>query len=265
MRRLSVASIALLTLIPLTARAAPSTDPRANESPPAEGPSTTTRTFPGILLPDQNALIKSRWDGQVDSVAVVVGSSAREGQALIRLADDEARFSRDRAAALLEQARADLARIRRLHDESLTSDEALESGVTGLKLAEADYHLAAQRLEECTIRAPFAGVIAELYVDAGTSVEEGDRLVRVTALRPLRLETFLPEEMLSRFSGRTFITVTPAYPETTLRVPVELRSRVVDPSSGTFQLQVWLANRDGRLVPGVSCHVTVPAPSAEVR
>jgi len=252
----SLVLLTLLTLLPMTARAAPP------PVVPADAPADV-RSFPGILLPEKTALIKSRRDERVDSVAVVVGRGVREGQVLLRLVTDEARFSRDRAAAVLEQARADLERIRRLHAEHLTSDEALESGMTGLKLAEADYQLAALHLEDCTIRAPFEGVVAELYVDSGTSVEEGDRLVRVTALRPLRLEAFLPEEMLSRFSGPTVVTLTPAYPDTTLHLTVELRSPVVDPGSGTFQLQVRLANREGRLIPGVSCRVTVSAPPAE--
>ena len=96
------------------------------------------------------------------------------------------------------------------------------------------------------------------YVDPGCSVEAGDPLVRVTALSPIRLEALLPESMLASFSGPTVVSVSTSFPDTTIDVLVDLGTIVVDPSSGTFPLQIEMDNAEGRLVPGVSCVVAIP-------
>jgi hypothetical protein len=65
--------------------------------------------------------------------------------------------------------------------------------------------------------------------------------------------------MLPAFAAPVWVEVAPTHPDTVLRVRVRLDHPVVDPASGTFPLQIELENRRGRLVPGVSCVVTVPA------
>lgn len=221
------------------------------------------RSFPGILLPARSAFMKSKHTEAVREVAASVGDPVRKGQLLLRFADEEERVARDRAGALRDKAQADLARVRALHDDGGTSDDALESAETALHLAQADFDLADLRYRERSLTAPFDGVLTERYVDEGTSVEAGDPLLRVTALGPLRMEALLPESMLPLFAHRVAVELVPSFPDTVIRVTVKLRSLVVDPASGTFPVEVEVDNRAGRLVPGVSCRLTVPgAPAA---
>lgn len=226
---------------------------------PVSSPDVEPRTFPGILLPGRTALLKSQYDGVLEKVDALVGDRVRAGQLLCQLVAEQEKVERDRAEALLKKTEADLDRARRLHSKGGTSDEALEKAETEYKLAKADFDLASIRLEEHSVRAPFAGVVAERYVDPGASVEAGDPLIRVTALSPLRLEVLLPETMLPSFTGPTVVQLSTSFPDTTIDVPVDLGVIVVDPSSGMFPLQIEIDNAEGHLVPGVSCAVSVPA------
>ncbi len=226
---------------------------------PVWSPDVEPRTFPGILLPGRTALLKSQYDGVLEKVVALVGDRVGAGQLLCQLVAEQEKVERDRAEALLKKTEADLDRARRLHSKGGTSDEALEKAETEYKLAKADFDLASIRLEEHSVRAPFAGVVAERYVDTGASVEAGDPLIRVTALSPLRLEVLLPETMLPSFKGPTVVQLSTSFPDTTIDVPVDLGVIVVDPSSGMFPLQIEIDNAEGRLVPGVSCAVSVPA------
>lgn len=225
--------------------------------------STGSRVFPGILLPARTALIKSPRDERIASVAVQVGDLVKRGQLLIELVADEERVTRERAAAVLEQARDELDRARRLYAENLTSDGTLETAETAYRIARADHELDSLRYAESFIRAPFDGVVAEIRVDPGTSVEMGDNLVRVATRLLLRLEVLLPEEMLPAFTAATVLEVRPSHPDTTLRLPVYARPLVVDPSSGTFMLEIEVPNAAARLIPGVSCQVAVRTASGE--
>lgn len=137
-----------------------------------------------MLLPAHNALFKAKHTDRVTEVAVRVGDRVRAGDVLLKIYSAEQRVGRDRAQAELEQARADLERAKALHERGGTSDEVLEDARTSVRLEEADLELARILLEERTIRAPFDGVVTERFVDAGTSVETGDLLLRVTGLSP---------------------------------------------------------------------------------
>ena len=222
----------------------------------AEGP------FPGVLLPEQTALIKSMHDDRIAEVKVRFGTRVKEGDLLVRLVDDQERVELGRARALLEQRRVRLERIHKLHAERSVSDEILDSAETDFQIAKADAELARIRLDEMSIRAPFDGLVAERFVDPGASVEIGDPLVRVTALSPLRVEVLLPEGMLPRLTVPAEIEVMLSSPERTLRIHYEPGAIVVDPGSGTVLLQLEVENADLSLIPGVSCRVGFPAPSA---
>lgn len=219
------------------------------------------RTFPAILLPSQTALLRTKYDGVVDQVNVSIGAVVSKGQLLARLVDQEERVQKSRAEVLLEKAEADLSRTRRLHERGGASDEALEEAETTYSVAKADLELARIHLEEHHIRAPFKGILAERYVDPGTSVEAGNPLLRVTALSPLRLEALLPETMLPAFAGPTVVELRMSFPDTVISVSIDLGAIVVDPASGTFPLQLLVNNDEGRLVPGVSCTVAIPVRS----
>jgi membrane fusion protein (multidrug efflux system) len=236
---------------------------RSQSSSPGEyraglGATGDPGTFPGIVLAGRTALLKSKQDESVSAVAVAVGDEVRRGQVLLQLNADESKVLRDRASAVMEKARADLERTRRIHEQDGVSDDQLEAAETSFLIAKADFELADLEVEKRSLRAPFDGVVAERYVDPGTSVEVGDPLIRVTALDPLRVEVLLPETVLHALSGPTLVECTPAFPDTTIRVTVKVGSIVVDPSSGTFPLEIELDNSARRLVPGVSCRVRVP-------
>ena len=216
--------------------------------------------FSGVLLPGMTALIKSRYKERVAEVPFAQGSRVQKGQLILRFADDQYRVERDRAAALLERAQADFDRAKQLNEHHDLSGQEFERAQTDLKLARADLELATLRLTERSILAPFGGVLAERHVDPGASVDEGDPLLRVTAITPLRLEVLLPETLLARLRSLPVLQVTLASPETTLRLVVRKVPVVVDPASGMFPLQIEVDNSRGRLVPGVSCRVRITEP-----
>ncbi len=253
------AIVLLAAVVPLVLPGRPeaANDKPARAPTAVDDPAAVRRVFPGILLPGRSALIKSKHHEVVERVAVTIGDAVKEGQLLIQLVSAEERVSRDRAAALLENARAHRDRVRQLHEKGNISAEALEDAERDFHLAKAELDMCTIWLEELSIRAPFNGIVAERYVDPGTSVEEGDPLVRVTATHPLRMEALLPESVLPLFSGPATVELRPSHPDTTLRLSVELKAVVVDPASGTFPLQIEVQNPDGHLVPGVSCRLTI--------
>lgn len=255
---MSTARISILALCALLAGAG--SLPAQPSSPHVAGavsPREARTVFSGMLLPCQTALVKSKFDDRVAEMPLPLGARVKSGQLLLRFVDDEHRVTRERAAALFELAQSNFDRARRLHDQNQLSAEEFERAQTALKLAKADYDLAGIRLKERSIVAPFDGILAERFVDAGASVEQGDPLLRVTATTPLRVQVLLPESLLPSLKALPVLKVSLSSPETTLWLPVRQPPILVDPASGMFPLQLEVDNARGRLTSGVSCRVEI--------
>lgn len=215
------------------------------------------RTFPAVLNPGAIALIKAQQDERVAEVMIDLGSRLEAGQIMLRFVDAEERALVQRAEVRLRQTMAEHKRMKRLHEESHISDELLEQSSTVSQLAEIDLELARIRLAELTIRAPFAGLVAERYVDPGTSVERGDLLLRVISPTSLRLEVMLPEDVLPQLRGQTVLTIQIEAPPSTFDAPLPDKPFVIDAASRTFLLQIEIDNEDERIVPGTGCLVSI--------
>ena len=232
--------------------------------PRPQAASATRPGYDGMLLPGQTALVKSKFDDRVAEVPEPLGARVRKDQLLLRFADDEFRVGVERAAVVLARAQAEFDRARQLHEQAQMSKEEFERLETTLRLAKADHDLAGIKLRERSVVAPFDGILAERYVDPGASVGQGDPLLRVTSISPLRVEVLLPESMLPVLKGRPTLKVTLASPDTVLWLPVRRVPALVDPASGMVPLQVTVDNARGRLTAGVSCRVEV-VPGARPR
>lgn len=179
------------------------------------------RRVPGELAAEDRAALRSRVSGQVVRIHRELGDTVEAGELLVTLdastlpaelrrAEAQARAAAARAerAKLVEaQARRDLERRQALRKEGAVSAAELEQVKTSADAAEADARLAEAemqraaaeeealrvRLAETRVRAPFAGRVAAVHVDAGTTVSPGELLVELVSTGPLLVRFSVPE------------------------------------------------------------------------
>lgn len=227
-------------------------------------PTAARADHPGLLLPAQSAQLRAPASERIAELRVDLGDQVRAGQLLLRLEDGVERAQRERAAVLLEQAQAELDRSEKLHASGGISDDVVEAARNRVRMRQAELDLAAAELGRRSLRAPFDGLVAARNAYQGSSVMEGDALLRITATHPLRLELYLPEQYASAVrEGGWVARVHLASPETTLVRTLEPRPVVVDPASLSFPLVLEIGNRDGRLIAGTSCRVELVEPVPE--
>jgi RND family efflux transporter MFP subunit len=117
-------------------------------------------------------------------------------------------LARFRATALVPQAAsaeaqrriaaADYERMKNLFAEGAVSQKDVENAELSLRSAEANEALARKRLEEATVRAPVAGVIAARRVDSGDRVKDGDQLFQLVNTAQLEFEA----TVASQYAGQ---------------------------------------------------------------
>ncbi|MGI5860625.1 MAG: efflux RND transporter periplasmic adaptor subunit [Myxococcales bacterium] len=181
---------------------------------------TERRSYPGELDADA-ADISAFYPGRLVAVHVRVGDTVRAGQVLAELDPVDAREQIAEAEAQVAARAAEEQRARVEHD--LAAEEAARLEPLAAKRLVSDQELAQQRAKvaalaaaadaaaasgaeararvrlldkrsvESKVRAPFAGRIADRYVDPGAIVQAGARLVRLVATSPLRVRFQVPE------------------------------------------------------------------------
>ncbi len=157
--------------------------------------STVANTRAGTVNACRRARISPAVGGQVAQVAVKEGARVKSGQVLLKLWNDdvEAQLDLARQESLATQARAEDACVRAedaareakraglLHERGLASDERRDQANTEAKakdaacraarasslVGEAKIAVSQAMLEKTILRAPFAGIVAELFPEVG--------------------------------------------------------------------------------------------------
>lgn len=198
------------------------------------GAMTQRGRYPGELDAD-TADVAAFYAGRVQSIAVRVGDTVKQSDVLAELDPIDAReqiaqaraqaaaaaAERERAKVERDAAMSEAARLEPLARDKLISALEIDrqraraqalaatalTATAGEAEAQARIKLLEKRVVESMVRAPFAGRVAERYVDPGTVVTAGARLVRLVATAPLRVRFEVPEADIPQLSVGTALTV----------------------------------------------------------
>jgi RND family efflux transporter MFP subunit len=199
---------------------------------PSSTPGDTSVVARGNVVPLRSADLAARVTGIVAAVYVHDGSEAEASQLLVKLDQSTylaavvvAEADLRRATAAVEQAQLQL--------EQLPADASpgqIEAVQANLRLAEAERDLAQSTLSEAQtallqteIRAPFAGTIADVAVEAGEQAVAGQTIVSIGDTAGWLIETTdLSELEVVRVAVGARATITfEALPDVTLDGTVE--------------------------------------------
>jgi membrane fusion protein (multidrug efflux system) len=164
-------------------------------------------TLTGTLNGNRNSDVAADVQGKIIDTMVERGQQVSKGQALVRVDPRTASLNAEESSAMAAAAEANLTlakndceRASKLFSTNAISKaefEKLDATCTAQgKQAEAALaraRLAGQQLGDATVRAPFAGMIAQRYVDEGEYVARDSKIVTLVELDPLRLELTVPE------------------------------------------------------------------------
>ncbi|MEI4232139.1 efflux RND transporter periplasmic adaptor subunit [Roseovarius sp. D22-M7] len=226
-------------------------------------PDTVTLYFQaeGQALPDRDTSIRAEASGDVAEVRVKKGADVADGAVIARL-------SATRAEADLARAREELARAQREFDNA---SQLLEQGVATvdrvsqaratLAAAEASVAAAKEAMEALDIRAPFAGRIETLSLDAGEYVQAGADVGRIVDNRPLTVAIQVPQQALRRIESGQVATVsfiTGQEREGT----VSFVGTAANAETRTFLAEITVPNADGAIPAGISAEIRIPTGTA---
>jgi len=262
--------------------------PAKLSSAPSTPSATKTDEFQtsGPLVVENQVDVATQREGIVAKVLVDIGTRVRKGQLLAELdsrqlsANQEMAADKVRAieadgknwAAQLDIDKADLARAEAMWKADLITKEQVEHArakvvsskfevereVENAQTARDSFKGIELELEKTRVVAPFDGVIARRYVRLGQKVTAGDRMFWVTEVSPMNVRFTLPQEFIGKIRVGDRVSVSaPSESDKNYPAKIMLLSPVVDPSSGTIEVQARVAEPAGNLRPGMTVNILV--------
>jgi len=240
-----------------------------------------------VIEPSRVAALSSDVDGVIDELLVKRGELIRKDQVLATLRSSieratvelaRARAARDQAikakTARLEFAQRKLVRNQELLKQNLISEQVVDEAETDVllaqlevgefmeqrKIAEIELKRSMEALELRSIRSPFNGIVVDVLVASGESVENRP-LLKIANIDPLNVEVIAPVELFGKIREGDMAQVIPEEPiGGEHKAQVVIVDRVLDAASGTFGIRLQLSNQDFKLPAGLRCSVEFAQP-----
>lgn len=213
-------------------------------------------TAVGSLRSDETVILRPEVAGRIAEILFREGERVSKGDVLVRLDDSVQRADLDKARANLTLARTKHERSVDLRKKGFLSSQAEEEAENTLKVAQAEAELMQARLAKAAIRAPFSGTIGLRQVSVGDYVKEGQDLVNLESLDPLKVDFRVPEVAMSQVKDGQGLQLTlDALPDKAYDGRVYAINPLLDANGRALVIRAQVRNTDGSLRPGMFARV----------
>jgi RND family efflux transporter MFP subunit len=247
----------------------------------------------GYVTPRRRATIAAKITGRVTGVFFDEGTQVTAGQLLATLDDSDVRKALDSAKAdhlaakaaisdyevQLRNARTQLNRAEQLQKAGVSTQEQLDNALTNTDSlrakialaqsqvisAEARIQQAQQAVDNCTIRAPYAGIVVSKDAQVGemvSPVSAGGGFTRtgiatIVDMNSNEIEVDVNESYIARVQpGQPVNSVLDAYPD--WQIPSRVRTIIpsADRQKATVKVRISFLKLDPRILPDMGIKVT---------
>jgi len=235
-----------------------------------------------LIEPNAVVDVTTREEGVIEEVAVQRGDTIKKGQVLARLESTVEKVAVDiaRARAGMQSGvdsqkarvaylKAQKGRIDTLFEKKAIPFHEKDKANTDLILARAELREARENLQLAqlekeraegilarrTINSPIDGVVVNVLLDAGESVEEHS-IMTIAEVDPLKVEVILPDKMYGLINIGTQAEVMPLIRGGEKRqTSVVVVDRVIDAASNTFGVRLEIENPAHEIPGGIRCDI----------
>ena len=221
------------------------------------------RVFDGTVEAVNRATMSAQTSGRIAEVYFDVDDYVEAGEAIVRFTnlEQQAALSRAEAAlseavALQTQAEEDFRRVKGLFDSGSSSKReydqataARDAAIARVTAARSAIATAKQQLEYTLVRAPYAGIVTERFVEVGESIAVGQPLMSGLSLESLRVVVDIPQRVAAKvreFQTAFILTDSARIPADRLTI-----FPFADSSSNTFTVRIELPDGQFGLYPGM--------------
>ncbi|MFK8039459.1 MAG: efflux RND transporter periplasmic adaptor subunit [Crocinitomicaceae bacterium] len=197
----------------------------------------------GAVETDQNILINSEASGVIRKISVKEGQRVSRGQTLITIDAEILQNNIEELNTSLEMANYMYDKQMSLNEKGLGTEIELESAKNQKKSLESKLRTLQSQRGKSVVRAPFSGVIDEIFTNVGEMASPQAPLIRLVNNKNIKVTAGVSESYLGQVELGTPVDIYfPNQPDKTIASKVSYMGSFVDPVNRTFRIHVAMKN-----------------------
>lgn len=226
------------------------------------------RIFPGVVKPNMTVDLAFQVPGQVHELPVALGDEIDKGGLIAKLDDRDYKNNLDVAAAELERTKLQYERLEKLLEKGTVAKAQFDEAQAAYNVAQAQHRIALKAMDDTTLYAPFAGRVAEKYVDNFQNVKAEQAIISLQAIKNVDIEVDIPEQDMVYAKRRpkdapksNDVVIFSALPDREFPITLKEYSTQADPQTQTYRVVLTMeAPTDVNILPGMSASFILRTP-----
>lgn len=213
----------------------------------------------GDVQTKQNVLLFPEMGGTLERVLVKEGDRVRKGQVLARIDDGGMSSQLEQLRTQKALAETTYERQKRLWDQNIGSEIQYLQAKTNWEAAESAVRQAESQLAKSTIRATFNGIVDEVMLEEGSTVNPaaGMAVIRLVNLSDMYVEVDVPERYLGSVQiGKDVHLYLPVLGDT-IQTKVRQTGNFINPANRSFRVEIPVPNPSGLVKPNLTAKVRI--------
>ena len=221
-------------------------------------------TAVGTLTAVQGVIVSAELAGKVVKIAFEPGTAVKKGDILLSQDTSSEEAQLPGAIAQVNLTRANLDRANQLLAKGIIAQADRDNAVANAEQARAQADNIRATIAKKKISAPFSGHLGIRQVNLGQMLREGDPIVTLQSLDPIYVDFTLPQQQFPQVrSGLPVRVTSDALPGVTIDGRITTINPQVDAETRSIKVQATVANRTGKLRPGMYVNVAVGLPASQ--
>lgn len=213
--------------------------------------------YVGRVEPSKSALVLNRFPGTLVEFNAVKGRRISKDAVIARVESESLQSAYDIAKASLDRAEDAYARAEKVYGNGSVTEVRMVEIRTALEQARAAERSARKALDDCSVRAPFSGVVGEVYCQKGEHVGAAAPLIQILDVESVEIHFSVPESEYSDISVGAKAEIEVAALRKTLNGTVAVKGISASALSHSYDFILKNLSDAYSLMPGMVCKVRV--------
>ncbi len=206
----------------------------------------------GSIKAEEEAIVSTEIMGQVQKIFVAEGQTVKKGQLLVSLNTSVTESSIREVQTSLEFATKTYEKQKELWKENIGTELQYLQAKNNKETLKSRLETLQAQLEMAKLRAPFNGIVDEIYMKIGELASPGGRVFYILNLNNMKVfgdvsESYLPDIHPGDQAELSF----PVYPDYIRKAKIHRTGEVINEKSRTFRIEIKLTNEEKKLKPNL--------------
>jgi len=211
----------------------------------------------GVVKADKNIEIRPEIGGTIKNILVKEGQRVKKGQVLIQLDDSSIQDNIAELNTQLNLAKTTFERQQRLWDQKIGSEMQYLQAKTQFESLEKSKNTIVNQAEKMKIKAPFSGIIDEIFPKNGELVSSQLAVVRLVNLDKVYLEADVTETFLPYIKKGNEALINFPSIHTEMKSEIAQVGNIINPNNRSFKTKINLKNKNDLIKPNLLADIKI--------